>query len=1018
MLKLQLFKVISFTFLILFCQKSFANPINEFISSYQTRNIDLDESASSTLDLSFGGVLEGNVTMNNSSQTTTFNGGAINGSINGAGKVVIADGVLLIENGVETNKVVLNGDIGSLSPITSLIINDAQTLDLTINNNIINASSALKLGNDSLGANLLVGSGTIFASIQGSEDGVGVIEFMADNDLGANVGTPTKSLALVKIADNKVLTTNSKNIDATKIIIGNNAVLSYGNGDIFGSVEGESAGVGSFVFNNSKFSATDFSIGQNNSPIANITVLDGVTIKIGKSIFATNINLALGAKLDISANLIINGGVITGEINGINSGDGIVQFSDGIVSQYQSIGSIKKIAQALVLNETTLNINNNTALNADVVTIGEGGANLGLFAPTLNQSDGSIGADSNSEIKLNTNAIFNYNGGIINGVVRGTSYNKGTFNINSDYTSNLEIGKRYDLANLNITSGKTLNINADISANNIFVAGNFNLGNLPKTINGNLATSGGGTINLGTTQHNINGNFSVLNGDYLKINALNSSNIGSLSVYGVAVVMGGANLELTFDPNLGYVSDGLQVAIISGGDGSNINVISNDNISINGSGSNQSGLITFATTKSGNNLFLNVRRRGVESFSKNKYVANVFDSIDQIGSAATGQLRNLQKIMDSPQIINSTREAVLKSIIPQNTQDLNNGAIRSANASIEVVSSRLQNALFQPKNQKIVNYRNQELAKSFVSLFSKNNKNDIQNLNLVNFGNLNNQIFDDQAFWVRGFNSNANQDNVGYVDGYKYSNSGLIVGADQEIIKDLRLGISSSFFVANINSNSTNKKTTSINSYQFGIYGGYNFAPYFVSANLAVALNKYKSVREIPEMNLGTKATYGGQTYVAKFEGGMNKFLDCGLIIIPKISLTMTKNQIATYSESGAGTLDLQVSNASNNFLEARLGSDFGYNNLTIYSTKVKPKIKLSYGYDLLAGKQSSKNNFVGQGNYFIITNSNTNKTSLKYGFGLDLYKKDNVLFAVDYEVEQKSSYKSNSASLYMRYNF
>ena len=1010
---LSVLAVICFLFFSGLNQNSFA-AVNETISSSQTRNIDLGTSATSTITINNGGTLTGNVNMDNSSQTTTFNGGTLNGTIDGAGKVFIAA------------ITILNGNIGSSTNITSLTINDYNILDLATNNKTIGASGAVVVSNN---ATLLVGTGTVSASIQGASDNIGTVTFNANNSLGGNVGTPTTSLYSVEIASGTI-TTNSRNIDALRIAINDNGVLNYGSGTITGSVEGKSAGVGSFIFNNTK--TTAFSIGQNGNSLSNISILDGVTATIGdnisattinigngisgtlksngKNITATNIKLAKGATLNISS-----GSVITGEVNSINDGDGIVQFSGGVVTQANSLGVAKRLDQILVSNQSTLNINNNIILNANNIIIGEGSTST-IGTPTLNLNNGAIGANDNSLVKINTDSVLNYNGGTINGTVRGTSSGKGTFNINHDYSNNFEIGKSYDLANLNISSGNTLTANANISANNIVVAGTLNLGNSSKTITGNLASSGsGGMIDLDTANHIVAGNFALHNGDSLKINALNNSSIGSLSASGSAVVESGANLKLTFDPNNGYLSNGLKIPVVAGGNGSNINAISDSNIDVNDSGSNQYSLVTFKTEAVGNNLVLNVQRKGVENFSKSQSVAQVYNAIDQVGSKAMAELREFQKAIDNTATSDNKRESLLKSAIPQNNQDLNNSALSSAGASIGVVDNRLQNILFQPTSQRIGSFANYGQARAFTNLVGQNNVIDLKSLNLAN---LNNQIFDSQAVWMQAFGGSARQNDVGDTSGYNYANYGLAIGADQEIAKDLRLGISSSFSIANADSKSANKQTTNIKSYQFNLYGGYNFSPYFVSGILGVAINQYHSNRSMPDMNLNASANYGGQTYIAKFAGGMTKELLSGFALTPKISLTMARNQIATYSESGAGTLNLQVSNANSNILEGRLGSDLNYNNFTIHSMSIKPKVKFSYGYDFIGGNQSAKNNFVGQDSSFTITTPNTNRASLKYGLGLDIYQKDGILFAFDYDVEQKSSYKSNSGSFYGRYDF
>ncbi|MCE3254786.1 MAG: hypothetical protein K0R25_280 [Rickettsiaceae bacterium] len=985
--------------------KSFAIDI----SSSQVGDIDLGASSSAVLNLNIGGVLTGNVLMGNSVQTTTFNGGQLNGQIDGVGKVVIAENTIF------------NGDVGSETAISSLTINNAKSLDLDTNNNSVSASS-LNVG---AGSSLLVGSQTILASIRGSSDNVGTVRFNASNNLGGSLGTSTTTLSLIEIAAGAILSTNTRNIDAVTIAIENSGVFSYGSGTIAGSVEGRTNGVGNFIFNNTK--TTAFSIGQNGKSLASIAVADGATITLGADISASiinisgalksngrtitsnNINIASDATFDYNIN-----STISGSINGFSSGDGTLQFSGAKTGghvQNQSIGAFSKLSEIIISNETNLEISSNIVLNADQITIGTGSTGS-IGTPILTQNNGTIGADENSLIRLNSDSVFNYNGGVINGQIRGTSSNKGTFNINHDYTNNHEIGGTYDIANLNIAAGKTLTVDADISANNISLVGNLNLGNSGKTITGNLTTGSNAIIDLGSGDHILTGNFSTSLGNILKITALDNSNIGNLKISGNALVAGNTNLDIAFDTDNGYLSDGTRFAIIAADNSSSIAAIADNQISINNLNSNQSGLLTFRTEASGNNLFLTVDRAGAEAFTNNHIAATIYNNIDQIGSNAFSELRNLQKFIDSSSTNSTQKEVALKAVIPQSNQDLHNSALSSANASINVSENRLENILFNNLNQKPIGFSNYKML-SYDQNFSK--RENIAGLNRLSFDE---EIFDKQAIWLQGFSNSATQDNVGNIDGYDFSSNGLAIGADQEVDKDLRFGISASLSLGNAKSNSVNQKQTDIDSYQFNLYSLYNFAPYFVSGIVGMALNKYESTRQMPQMNLTAKASYSGETYIAKFKSGMIKNFDSGLTITPQFSLTMAKNQISTYSESGAGSLSLATSNESTNFLEGRIGSDLSYDNLKIISTRIQPITRISYGYDFLGQEQSSKNRFQGQSSTFEIANPNNNKASLKYGFGLNIFGDEGASVIANYVIEKKSSYEAKSASLYFRYDF
>ncbi len=965
-----------FLFSTLFCNQSLA--VNRVVSSVENLDIDIsEESSTSTIAIESGGILNANITMGNSSQSTILNGGTLNGNVSGSGKINVS---------LDSN---LNGSI--------------------------NISSTISIAS---GATLSVNGGDIFVSIRGAADNSGAVKFNADNTLLASVGTSSTTLELIELANNVVLNTSDKTINALAIKIGDGATLNYGGGDIVGSVEG----TGKFVFSASD--TTNFDIIENVSGerLSEIKINNGTTVNLGEnitadtinigeglngslksngnSISANNINIFTGATLDLDIN-----SAILGEINGAVAGVGKVQFSNSQFgyTQNQSLGAVNKLAEILISNETAI-ILDSAALNADIISVGEGGT-TGIIAPVLTQNSGTVGVDDNSQIKLNTNAVFNYNGGIINGAIRGTSNGKGNFNINSNYTNNLKIGTSGSLANLNIANNKTLTANADIAADNISLAGALNLGSSAKAITGNLTTSGSSaTIDLGSAGHTISGNFITSNNDILKLNAVDNSNIGNLTVAGSSVIANGLSLEITFNANDGYLSNGTNFAIVSSGSGT-INAVNDGNIDINNSGSNQSGLLTFHSIKSGNNLVLSVDRKGAETFSDSKFVSKIYNNIDQIGANATAELRDLQKIIDSNILDNKTKESALKSAIPQNNQDLNNSSFSSANSSVSITNQRLQNVLLNSNNSISNNFFN---LKNFSNFFGKEN---ISNLNKLNFDD---DIFDSQSIWLQGFGTSAAQENVGDNFGYNYKNQGLIIGVDQEIAENLRLGISSSFATANSKSNSGNKKETDIDSYQFNLYGGYNFSPYFFSGILGVAINKYNSIRSMPELGQQAKAGYGGETYIVKFETGMIKELNYDFKITPKFSLTAARNQIDTYQETGSGTLNLSVSNEHSNFLEGRVGSDFSYQGLQIF----KPKIKLSFGYDFLASDQSSTNHFQGQNSSFQIKNSNIDKASLKYGFGFDIYEEDGFLLVVDYDVEVKSSYKSKTGSIYLRYDF
>ncbi|MFT6333225.1 MAG: hypothetical protein ACJAW3_001582, partial [Lentimonas sp.] len=472
--------------------------------------------------------------------------------------------------------------------------------------------------------------------------------------------------------------------------------------------------------------------------------------------------------------------------------------------------------------------------------------------------------------------------------------------------------------------------------------------------------------------------------------------------------------EISFNSDDGYVSDNTEFTIVSGVSGGLVNQVINDDIDVNNLGSNNSGLLTFSTKTQGSDLILVIDRNGAETFTNNESISAIYRGIDKAGASATGELRDLQKLIDNASTSNATRNSALESIIPQGNQDLNDNIINLANLSSGVVESRLNNILFNPSNSKtsfdnFFNNKNLSSGNFSRNSFSKNYGDSTQEKILdaarMQFDD---EIFDKQSIWMQIFGSSADQKITSNSSGYDYYSKGIAIGVDQEILRNLRIGVSSSFSLSNVKSKSSSLKETDISS---------NFEPYFISAILGVALNSFDSKRSMEDLGTTAKASYGGQTYIAKVESGMKKSLSSSLKIIPKIGLTALRNQVKTYSETGAGTLNLKISNKHHEFLEARIGADIIYDDLEISKTIIRPKAKVSYGYDLLGNDQHSSSSFEGQNGNFETISSNEDKSSFRYGVGIEFAKED-ILISINYDIEKKSGYQSDAASLYLRYDF
>jgi outer membrane autotransporter protein len=644
--------------------------------------------------------------------------------------------------------------------------------------------------------------------------------------------------------------------------------------------------------------------------------------------------------------------------------------SDNTFDAASAIGAVNSLAAVNITNGSTITANN--SISATNFTIGNL-ATLNL-ANNLSTSDG---------VFLGSGAVFNLSDGAsVSGYIDGSSPNSGDLNIinSSSFTNTSAIGSFNSLANIYVESGSNFDLGSDVAANNISVAGALNLGNDSRLITGNVSGSGSAQIDLGSGSHTIDGDFITLAGDSLKLLLTGQTTSGNVLVSGMASISADTNLYITFDTN-SYPEKAARYQIVSGNSASEINAIDVTKININGSNSNIYGKRIFTVSQLDDSLYLTVRLMDRTPPTKNTSAINAYNNISQIDSA-TGNLLAVQQYIDSFVATDSEKDQVLKSVTPQADNSSNVSVLKVINTSINIAENRLQN--FHSSDA------------SGVASGDEGSSHGI---------------------WLQKFGASIDQRNSAQADGYKSRSQGIAFGIDGETSYNSHLGFSGGYASSKSNSKSSSKATDA-GSYQLNVYGGKSFDKFFLDAALGFAWNEYSSTRGISLVNSTAQASYSGQTYIGRVEAGVTQNIGKGFSIIPSLSATFAQNEISKYTESGAGSLDLQVGHNTNRFFESRAGMVLNYNKITRLGYRVSPQIKASYGYDFIGDRQSSQSNFVGQSTSFTSQSAKVYQGSLKLGVGFNIYSSNSVTFSTDYSLEKKHDYNAKSVAVRLRYDF
>jgi outer membrane autotransporter protein len=151
----------------------------------------------------------------------------------------------------------------------------------------------------------------------------------------------------------------------------------------------------------------------------------------------------------------------------------------------------------------------------------------------------------------------------------------------------------------------------------------------------------------------------------------------------------------------------------------------------------------------------------------------------------------------------------------------------------------------------------------------------------------------------------------------------LIPLRDVSLGREIRVGVGVGYARSQIDGNpiGTGTSSTNFNTYQATAYISQERGPWFVDGDMSFGWNDYSGTRNIsiPGFNQTANAGYSGQDYTAFVTTGYH-FLTRGFTITPIASLQYTHVNLDSYTETGAGTVDLKVNSQSYDFVESGLG--------------------------------------------------------------------------------------------------
>ena len=501
--------------------------------------------------------------------------------------------------------------------------------------------------------------------------------------------------------------------------------------------------------------------------------------------------------------------------------------------------------------------------------------------------------------------------------------------------------------------------------------GTLKVGNANALGTGNIAHNA--TLDIGLTTLNVGGTYIQGGASTLMVDVNGTAN-GSIVATGKATVTATDSLVLAVT---NYVPDKAAYTIIDGALGGLVAApIITDNSSI----------ITFAATTVGDDLILTASRaaNAYSGEATNGNGAAVGAALDSITNP-TGDMLTVMNALDNltPSEVATSEDSM--------TPTVDGGVTQS---STQMLSQFINNVVSHLENMQAPG------GATGVSTGEDYLKG--------------------VEIWAQGLGDYAHQDSRGSSNGYNATTWGLSGGADMAVYNDSnRIGLGSGYGQTFVRSKDFAGKTDidSIPAIAYYSYEGTDYPVYFDAA-FTFVYNSYSGSRQV---SAGTaertaNADYNGQQYSGYFEGGYSFFYK-SLRMTPLVSFQYMHLYTGSYTETGAGALNLSVGSQDYDMAQTGFGAKIAYPFRQKWGD-ITPELHAKWLYDWVGDAQATTASFAGGGTAFGTQGFEPAQSGYDFGTKITFKSKCNISIGLDYDFLFKDDYYEHTGIMDVKYSF
>ena len=879
-----------------------------------------------------------------------------------SGKVISGN----IENNRGNSIFIQNADLSSFSQeMHSQLINRGGTIDVELNGTIGMTSSYSGLGkvsNYDNGSFIANGETIKIDNFENGYKDVTLLQAAGISPIG-NLIIKNGNVLVGQISNyNGTITIGPGDLSSQPIdVINYSSILNnYLNQRIIINNLGSIGNMQRFksIINNGDFIfAGDSVLATNFVNNSNLNITKGL-MKIGETFnnFGTlNIGSDNNTGGDLSSITANSLNLINGQLNNVNN-LAIININNlGTIGKESSLGEITNFG----------NIDVNTT------TFKSGNINNYRYLKIIDNSTTRLNP-ALSEYSINLGKINNYNRMILD------SKNK----INKIFVNKI----------IN-SNGGVLNLNSDIVINGglinesnstINLAGNLTVTN---ALNTNEAFINNGTVNFTQPIKLNQGNYTLGTTGTHKVSIVdeNPATLTLVDAGSNVTIMPGANIYIDY---LGkdFVKDQQVFTIISS---NTFNLPNLNRILVNGS----TLLVDYnpILENSNHSLAIVATRKTIKSFidPQHSYMLELANSLDNlIGQKADtdltlqGALQILEDLPSKEKLVEYVSQLTPDLDLPEITLATNNFIVAEATAErIEVLARS--------------GFPNNATGYSAGNMYGSDN-----------------------GIWIKGLIGSIKQGSRDNFYGYNATTGGVVIGADTKFLDNLWFGLGFSNVHTLMRSKDFPSKRIILDSYQVTAYGSFSPKNYYIDGFASLALNNYKTKREI-------LFTIPNQIATAKFKGVQPAFKFAagyifdllGIRIIPNLSLQYSVLYQNPYNEEPANIIGLQkISSDQLKQLEGGIGLKLGIIDEGGSDSAYNYEVRMMLLNDFQASSRVTTAEFVGGGGSFKIPGITPDKITYNLGTGMVFKYKDSLHFTVNYDLRIKNKFIGHAGAIAVRY--